>query len=154
ASRELESAYWRQSDPIGLALYKALENDKTPLARDVRHYLFINGSRWDLVRENQPFVGEQLMPPGHYLYPKDLTRAALDAYVASHPKDKETLYNPFTVVRAVGETLDARSYHVEYAPFVFKAARALQQAASLSTDPAFAKFLQLRADALMTDDYY
>ena len=34
------------------------------------------------------------------------------------------------------------------------AAGALRKAASLSDDPAFAKFLQLRADALFTDDYY
>src|SRR5204863_9126019 len=34
------------------------------------------------------------------------------------------------------------------------AGAALRKAASLSDDPAFAKFLQLRADALSTDDYY
>src|SRR5260221_2788014 len=63
ASRALESMYWRQSDPTGLALYKALAAADTPAARSVRHYLFINGSRWDLVRENEPFVGGQKMAP-------------------------------------------------------------------------------------------
>jgi hypothetical protein len=154
ASRHLESMFWRQSDPVGLALYKALESDATPRARDVRRYLFINGSRWDLVHENQPFVGEQLMPPGHYLYPKDLTRAAVDAHVAAHPGDKERLFNPFTVVRGLGPSLETRWYHEEYQPFVTRAAAALRDAAALSPDPAFAKFLQLRADALLTDDYY
>ena len=33
ASRALESMYWRQSDPEALALYNALEGDKTPLAQ-------------------------------------------------------------------------------------------------------------------------
>src|SRR5260221_5317059 len=56
ASQALERAYWRQSDPQGLALYDALERVKTPLAGKVRHYLFINGSRFDLVDENLPFV--------------------------------------------------------------------------------------------------
>src|SRR5216110_1206251 len=32
ASRELESMYWRQSDPAGLALYQALASIQTPLA--------------------------------------------------------------------------------------------------------------------------
>ena len=41
----------------------------TPLARNTRHYLFINGSRLDLVDENRPFVGTEPMPPGHALYP-------------------------------------------------------------------------------------
>src|SRR5690349_4952231 len=75
ACRALESMYWRQSDPEGLALYNALEKIDTPLAKATRHYLFINGSRFDLVNENQPFVGRQPMPPGHALYPPDLTRA-------------------------------------------------------------------------------
>src|SRR5262245_22259206 len=57
ACRHLESMFWRQSDPQGLALYKALGKIDTPAARNLRHYLLINGSRWDLVEENQPFVG-------------------------------------------------------------------------------------------------
>src|SRR5207237_443357 len=44
ASRALESMYWRQSDPAGLALYKALASNDAPAAASVRHYLFINGS--------------------------------------------------------------------------------------------------------------
>src|SRR6478672_3619110 len=47
AARALESMYWRQSDPTGLALYKALASDSTPAGRNLRHYLWINGSRWD-----------------------------------------------------------------------------------------------------------
>ena len=81
ACRYLESMYWRQSDPEGLALYKALEKVDTTAGKNLRHYLLINGSRWDLVDENRPFVGTAPMPPGHALYPADLTRAALDAYV-------------------------------------------------------------------------
>src|ERR1051325_6837964 len=75
ALRQLENMFWRQSDPEGLALYKALENVDTPLARNTRHYLWINGSRWDLVNETEPFVGKQPMPPGHAIDPADLTRA-------------------------------------------------------------------------------
>ena len=67
ALHQLENMFWRQSDPEGLALYKALEKVDTPLARNTRHYLFINGSRWDLVNENEPFVGKQPMPPGYAL---------------------------------------------------------------------------------------
>src|SRR5262249_61160784 len=41
-----------------------------------------------------------------------------------------------------------------YRLFGRSAARARERAASLSPDPAFAHFLRLRADALLTDDYY
>src|SRR6266576_2445578 len=99
ALRQFENMFWRQSDPEGLALYKALEKVNTPLAQKTRHYLWINGSRWDLVNENEPFVGTQPMPPGHALYPADLTRALVVAYVAAHPDSKTLLFDPYTIVR-------------------------------------------------------
>ena len=154
ALRQFESMYWRQSDPEGLALYKALEKVDTPLARSTRHYLFINGSRWDLVNENEPFVGKQPLPPGHAMYPADLTRAKVDAYVAAHPDKKAPVFDPYTIVRRKGDELVGTKYHDEFAAFLKPAAEALRKAADLSDDPAFAKFLRLRADALFTDDYF
>jgi hypothetical protein len=154
ASRELESMYWRQSDPAGLALYKALASDASPVARDVRHYLFINGSRWDLVHENEPFVGAEKMPPGHYLYPTDLTRAAADAHIAAHPDAKPTLLDPYTIIQRSGDRFGGRKYHEAFGAFAQRAADGLRKAASLSPDAAFARFLRLRADALLSDDYY
>lgn len=154
ALRAFENMFWRQSDPEGLALYKALEKAGTPLAKKTSHYLWINGSRWDLVNENEPFVGGDPMPPGHSLYPPDLTRADVDAYVAAHPESKAMLFDPYTIVRRQGETLVGAKYHDEYAAFITPAAEALRKAADLSDDPAFARFLRLRADALFTDDYY
>jgi hypothetical protein len=154
ASRRLESMYWRQSDPDGLALYKALEGADTPLARNVRRYLVINGSRWDLVNENRPFVGTEPMPPGHALYPRDLTRGEIEQYVTNHPAEKPKIYDPYTLIHRQGPSLVARPYHDEFTPFVDGAVAALRQAATLSPDAAFASFLRLRADALLSDDYY
>src|SRR5690349_21212902 len=54
ACQWLERAYWRQSDPQGLALYQALAHDNSPAAVNLRRYLVINGSRFDLVDENRP----------------------------------------------------------------------------------------------------
>lgn len=154
ALHALESMYWRQSDPVGLALYKALASDKTPLAQNVRRYLRINGSRWDLVRENEPFIGTQPMPPGHYLYPPDLTRQRVDAYMADHPNARGLLFDPFTMIHRQGNELVGRKYHDEFKPYATVAADALRKAAALSPDPMFARFLRLRADALLTDNYY
>jgi len=154
ALQQFENIFWRQSDPEGLALYKALEKVDTPLARNTRHYLFINGSRWDLVNENEPFIGRQPMPPGHALYPADLTRTQVDAYVAAHPDRKAVVFDPYTIVRRKGADLTGVKYHDEFAAFLKPAAAALRKAADLADDQAFGKFLRLRADALFTDDYY
>ena len=154
ALQQFENIFWRQSDPEGVALYKALEKVDTPLARNTRHYLFINGSRWDLVNENEPFIGRQPMPPGHALYPADLTRTQVDAYVAAHPDRKAVVFDPYTIVRRKGADLTGVKYHDEFAAFLKPAAAALRKAADLADDQAFGKFLRLRADALFTDDYY
>jgi len=157
ALREIESMYWRQSDPDGLALYNALQGENTPLAQKLRHYIFINGSRWDLVDTNKPFVGTMPMPPGHALYPGDLTRAEIEAYVARNPSRKPAIYNPYSIVTRTGpekKELSAEFYHSRFVEFTRPAAAALRRAADLSDDPAFASFLRLRATAILNDDYY
>ena len=159
ASGLLDCIYWRQSDPEGLKLYLSLAKSKNPQDELLRRYLRINGSRFDLIDNEKPFVGTQPMPPGRGFYPEDLTKQKLDAYIAAHPDQKTALYGPFAVVRnkphsADGSELIAVSYHVEYRQFLEPMAKDLREAADLSDDPAFAKFLRLRADALLTDDYY
>src|SRR5690242_19108813 len=145
ACRLLDDIYWRQSDLAGLNLYKSTKDP------DLKRLLMIMGSRWDLLDENRPFVGTGPMPPGHELYPKDLTRSKIVQYVAQHPNDKAAVYDPFTVVKHQGQRLVGVPYHEEYKEFVQPMAKALRDAAALSEDAAFANFLRLRADALLTD---
>jgi hypothetical protein len=154
ASQFLESIYWRQSDPKGLELYKRLLGCNQVMNQKIRRFLMINGSRFDLLENNKPFVGSDPFLPGHSLYPASITRQEIEAYVAKHPEKKAQIYSPFTVVRRQGGELVAVPYHIEYKPWLTGAARALREAAVLSPDKAFANFLRLRADALLTDDYY
>src|SRR5437879_1892696 len=148
ACRLLDAVYWRQSDLGGLALYKTTRN------ATVKGLLGIMGSRWDLVAANHPFIGEAPMPPGRELYPHDLTRERIEQYIQRHPEDKDAIYNFYTVVKWRGDRLIGVPYHEEYARFIQPMAKALREAAALSPDAAFANFLRLRADALLTDDYY
>src|ERR1700730_1497442 len=64
ACQFLESIYWRQSDPEGLKLYHALASSTAPRDVLLRRFLRINGSRFDLIRNNAPFVGTSPWPPG------------------------------------------------------------------------------------------
>jgi hypothetical protein len=148
ASQLLDDIYWRQSDLAGLNLYKTTQDQ--PLKR----LLTIMGCRWDLLDSNAPFVGDTPMPPGHELYPRDLTREQIEKYVQQHPEQKAALYNSYTVVERQGGKLVATPYHERYKQFLDPMVRDLRDAAALSPDAAFAKFLRLRADALLSDDYY
>jgi hypothetical protein len=154
ASGLLDCVYWRQSDPEGLKLYLSLAKSKNPQDELLRRYLKINGSRFDLIDDEKPFVGTQPAPPGRGFYPQDLTREQVEAYVAAHPQQKNDIYSAFTVIRRKGDALEAVPYHVAYQEFLVPMAQDLREAAELSDDPAFKKFLTLRADALLSDDYY
>jgi hypothetical protein len=152
ASRDIESIYWQQSDPEALNLYKT-----TPDA-SLRLLLFINGSRFDLIDDNKPFVGTKPIPPGRNLYPEGLTSAQIEAYVKANPAEKSAIYSPYTVLRwkdgKVGTKLEAIPYHIAYKQWLESAAKSLREAADLSDDKDFAQFLRLRAAALLSDDYY
>jgi hypothetical protein len=154
AGRYIESIYWRQSDPTALALYKGLAGCTRASDRDLRRFLLINGSRFNLLEENKPFIGKDLYGPGGTAYPRDITQKEIDDYIAAHPDKKADIYNPWMVIKRQGKDLVTVPYHVEYKQWLEPAARALRDAAALSNDKAFANFLRLRADALLTDDYY
>src|SRR5271157_5567425 len=150
----LESVYWRQSDPEGLSLYQSLAASASPRDVKLRRYLKINASRFDLLDDNKPFVGTDPMPLGRGFYPTNLTRDRVEQYVKEHPDQKAAVYDQFTIVRWHDGQLEAVPFHIAYRAFLEPAAKALRAAAKLSGDPAFAKFLQLRADALLSDDYF
>ena len=150
----LDCIYWRQSDPQGLKLYLSLAGSKDPQDELLRRYLKINGSRFDLIDDEKPFVGIQPMPLVRGFFPQDMTRAKFDAYVAAHPDQKAAIYDGQTIVRSKGNALEAIPYHVAYGEFLEPMAKDLREAAALSDDPAFAKFLRLRANALLTDRYF
>ena len=154
AARYLDDIYWRQSDPKALELNKRLEGCNAVVAQKLRRFLMINGSRYNLLANNAPFVGNDPFSPGRALYPPGITLQEIEAYVAAHPEKKDQIYNPYTVIKRQGSELVAVPYHVEYAQWLKPAAAALREAAALSPDKAFADFLRLRAEALLTDDYY
>jgi hypothetical protein len=154
ASRYLEEIYWRQIDPDGLTLYESLATSKNPKDEDLRRYLWINASRFDLLDDDKPFVGTAPMAPGRGFYPQNLTRDQVEQYVKAHPEKKNEIYGSFTVVRWHGDKLEGLPYHIAYLSFLEPAAKDLREAAALSDDQGFANFLRLRADALLTDDYF
>jgi len=150
----LESIYWRQSDPEGLTLYQSLASSNNHRDVELRRYLWINASRFDLIDQNKPFVGTEPAPPGRGFYPANLSREQVEQYVKEHPDQKAAIYDQFTIVRWHQQKLEGVPYHIAFRAFLEPAAKALRAAASLSDDAAFAKFLRLRADALLSDDYF
>src|ERR1700733_9014973 len=172
ASGLLDCIYWRQNDPEGLRLYLSLVNSKAPQDLLLRRYLKINGSRFDLIDDDKPFVGTEPMPPGRGFFPgapsdKPVALSEIEEFARQVPDKKVAIYSPHTIVEGLQPAWMNRApvytgryaprvipYHVAFAEFLKPMAKDLREAAALSDDPAFAKFLRLRADALLTDDYF
>jgi hypothetical protein len=148
AGQAMEAAYWQQTDPDGLKLLRSTNDPK------LRRFLLINGSRWDLLNQNAPFGGAGPMPPGRNLYPPGVTRETIERYAAQHRQEREAIYSPFTILRGDGGRLNAIPYSKAFPDALQRGAKALREAADLTGDPAFARFLRLRAEAFLKDDYY
>src|SRR5260370_12499811 len=114
----------------------------------------INASRYHLIDELRPFVGKAPGAKGRALYRRDLSQTDIDQYLVAHPDRKNAICDEDSILLRDGTKLEAVPYHVTFAEFLKPAAEDLRDAAKLSDDPQFAKFLNMRADALLNDDYY
>lgn len=143
AAQTMDEIFWQQSWGDRAALLARIDD---PALRDLA---MLNFGPWDRLNEDQPFVaGVGPRPPAAQLYPADMTKAEFEA--AELP-DKTGLY---TLLRrdAAGKLVTV-PYHEAYAAPLHKAADLLRQAAALAEDAGFKRYLQLRADALLSDDY-
>ncbi|HEX2206489.1 MAG TPA: hypothetical protein VHG93_02345 [Longimicrobium sp.] len=121
----------------------------------VRRYAEINYGPWDRLAGNAPFIpGVGPKPDGANVYPADMTRAEFEAQVAAGGARADSLKSLYTLVRrGPGGRLVAIPYSQAFRPYLQRAADKLRQAAALAEDPGLRRYLELRADALLTDDY-
>ena len=113
-------------------------------------FIKINYGPWERLNANKAFVeGYGEKPAGANFYPKDMDKAEFEAW---KEPSKASLY---TLVRRDAEgKLQAIPYHVAFKTQIDEAAGLIRKAAELAEDPGLKKYLELRADALQTDDYY
>ncbi|MEM8889680.1 MAG: Zn-dependent hydrolase [Bacteroidota bacterium] len=131
------------------AFPEEIRNDEISFSDAEKAFMKINYGPWDRLNNNEPFVegiGEK--PKGAGFYPIDITE---DEFKAWDSKDKSSLY---TLVRRndAGELLTI-PYHEAFEAEVKKASALLKEAAELADNESFKKYLNLRADALLTDEY-
>lgn len=121
----------------------------------LRRYAEINYGPWDRLSGNAPFMpGVGPKPDGANLYPADMTREEFDAQVAAGGARADSLKSLYTLVRrGPGGRLVAVPYSQAFRPQLQRAADRLRQAAALAEDAGLRRYLQLRADALLSDDY-
>jgi hypothetical protein len=114
-----------------------------------RRFADINYGPWDRLNNDQPFVdGVGPRPPGARFYPEDMSA---EEFEAADLADKRGLY---TLLRRDEQgALMTVPYSVAFRDGLQRTAELLREASTLAEDAGFRRYLELRADALLDDDY-
>lgn len=113
-------------------------------------FLNINYGPWERLNNNASFVaGYGEKPKGARFYPQDMTLEEFENWDEPSKTDLYTL-----IRRNNAGKLEAVPYHIAFEEEVTKASGLIQQAAELAEDEGLRNYLQKRADALLTDQYF
>ena len=144
AAKIMDGLFWQQAYGDKEALMSSIKDEK------VKKFAQINYGPWDRLADNQPFiegVGEK--PLGANFYPEGMTK---DDFEQLDAADKTSLYT--LIQKAEDGSLLTVPYSEAYAAELQKAADLLKEAATLAENEALKNYLELRAEALLKDDYY
>ncbi|MEP3388139.1 MAG: Zn-dependent hydrolase [Reichenbachiella sp.] len=142
-SKIMDDLFWKEAYGDKNALLSSLPDEAT------KQFATINYGPWDRLRADESFVkGVGEKPAGAQYYPVDMTKEEFEAF---DDPNKTSLY---TLIRRneAGE-LYSVPFNEAFAKEVKQAAHLLRRAAELAEDSGFKAYLNLRADALLSDDY-
>jgi len=145
AAQIMDNLFWQQA----FAENKVTFLDSLTNA-DARKFAMINYGPWARLDGNEPFLpdyGEK--PAGANFYPEDMTK---EEFEMMDNRDKTSQYT--LIWRNEDGSLRAVWYHEAFQEELEKAATLLKSAAELAEDAGLKKYLELRAEALVTDSYY
>lgn len=143
AARIMDDIFWQQAFGNRDTLLNRIETD------ELETFVKINYGPWERLSDNQPFIeGYGPKPAGANFYPQDMTKEEFNNFEA---EDKTSLY---TLIRRDknGDLLTV-PYSEAYSNKHQRAAGLLREAAKLAANENFKKYLNLRAEALLSDDY-
>jgi len=154
ASRLIDTLFMRQVFRKNEEIRRQLQASRDPLDVLTLRYFLINYGPFDRLNDYASFYGDYHHCKGENFYPENFTREEMEEWLSRHPEDKDAFTSDFTVIRRKGSSLVAVPYSQEYADLLGPAAKALQDAAELSDNQTLRTYLELRAKAFKTNNYY
>ncbi len=157
AARIFDPLFLRQVWAGNDAVLMDLVDDHSDLGRARLHYFMLNKGPWSRLDHFEPFIpGVPKKPEQANFYPAGATKADVEAWIASLPEAERAKATGFftTIRRDTSGTLIAVPYSLEYQGELTLAAALLREAASLTKQPTLKAFLEKRAEAFVTNDYY
>ena len=139
----MEEIYWEQTIGNREDFLNRIKDPGTKI------FSLINYGPWDRLNGNKSFISEiGDKPAGANFYPADMTK---EEFEALEDPNKTSLYT--LIRRDENGALKCVWYHEAYAEQLQKASKLMKQAAELADDAGFKNYLNLRAEALITDKY-
>jgi hypothetical protein len=145
------------------ALWAALQKDRTALGQARRDYFWLNKGPWSILDGHRSFMPAEYAgitipahkPAGGNFYPESAGKERLEAWMNGlDAQDKEQAQWFFTVIRAGKDgKFETVKYSDAYRPELQKLAALLKEAAAATDNASLKKFLNLRADAFLSNDY-
>ena len=144
ASALMDDVFWKQAYTGNKCEFlKQFEGNAVD-----RMFAKINYGPWERLNGNLPWIDYGPKPLGANFYPTDMT---IEEFEALDDPNKNSLYT--LIRRDENGNLVVIWYHDAFKEEFEKAANYLRKAAELAEDPAFKRYLELRANALLTSDY-
>ena len=158
AAKLLDPLFLRQVWSGNEALEKKLQADKTPAGQQRLHYFHINDGPWSRLDNKEPFIEgvPREKPSGANYYPEDMTKEEFNTWLQTLPEaEKQKATGFFHLIRrGPDKKLTIVPYSQAYKDVLEPAAKLLREAAALTTNATLRDFLNKRADAFGSDDYY
>jgi hypothetical protein len=160
AAQMMDALFLRQSWAGNESMLLDLLADETPLGRARLHYFLINKGPWSRLDHDEVFVpGAPPKPPSANFYPSGSTKSEVESWMAALPPEERRIAQGFFTTIRRAPTESGRSfftvpYSVEYQGELAQAAALLRQAAGTTAQPTLKRFLESRAAAFISNDYY
>lgn len=157
AARLFDGLFLEQVWADNASMLMRLASDHTPQGQALLHYFMINKGPWDRIDHQKPFVpGAPAKPEMGNHYPADSTKAEVDAWFNSLPAARKAEATGFFSVirRGADRKLMSLPYNVAYQNTLLTVSAKLKEAAALTGQPTLKRFLDLRAEALLSNDYF
>jgi hypothetical protein len=134
-----------------------LLRDDSEAGRTRLHYFLINKGPWSRLDHNEPFIAAApAKPAAANYYPAGATKEDVDAWMQSLPAaERARATGFFTLIRRGSDgAFTAEPYSTAYQGELAIAAMHLREAAQLTTQPTLKAYLESRAAAFLSNDYY
>jgi hypothetical protein len=157
AARLMDAIYLRQAWAGNGQLLFDLAQDSSPLGRARLQLFLIDKGPWSNLDHDAPFIpGVPPRPEAANFYPPDATKEEMEKWQKSlSGAERDAATGFFTVIRRGPDgAFTIVPYSIEYQPELGEAARFLREAARLTQQPTLKRFLETRAEAFFTNDYY